>query len=72
MFLFFGSVALLPVPGLILTVRRMNEILQACRFQVLDESAEEDSLDSFLIDVLCSDDKRSAVNRMIGHENLMQ
>ena len=58
--------------GLILTVRRMNEILQACRFQVLDESAEEDSLDSFLIAVLCSDDKRSAINRMIGQMNLMQ
>ena len=72
MILFFGSEAELPDPGLILTVRRMNEILQACRFQVLDESAEEDSLDSFLIAVLCSDDKRSAINRMIGQMNLMQ
>lgn len=72
MILFFGSEAELPDPGLILTVRRMNEILQACRFQVLDESAEEDSLDSFLIAVLCSDDKKSAINRMIGQMNLMQ
>ena len=72
MVLFFGSEAELPDPGLVLTVRRMNEILQACRFQVLDENAGEDSLDSFLLTVLCSDDKKAAVDRVIGQMESMQ
>lgn len=72
MVLFFGSEAELPDPGLVLTVRRMNEILQACRFQVLDENAGEDSLDSFLLTVLCSDDKKAAVDKVIGQMESMQ
>lgn len=71
MILFFGTEAELSDPGLILTVRRMNEILQACRFQILDENAGEDSLDNFLLTVLCSDDKKSTIDRMIEQMNLM-
>lgn len=63
--LFFGAEAEIPDEGLKLSVNRMNDILRTCSFEALHEDSSDDSIDSFILKVICADDKKRAVNTML-------
>ncbi len=63
--LFLGTEAEISDIGLKLSVERMNDILRACSFDILDENLSNDSIDSFILKALRSDDTKGAVKTML-------
>lgn len=63
--LFFATESEIPDAGLRLSVERMNNILRACSFDILNEGSSNNSIDSFIFKVLCADDKKGTINTLL-------
>ena len=63
--LFFAEESEFPDAGLRLSVERMNDILRTCSFDILNEASSNNSIDSFILKVLCADDKKGTINDLL-------
>lgn len=63
--IFFETEAEIRDEGLLLTRQRADEILTACRFEPLCDTADEEHMDYFVLAVLQADDRKKVIEDLI-------